>query len=82
MKRIIGKYTIQCTNEEITLNNFFKHDIFIESVFPITIHRGELYYHQAKIFRYSNDEKKITDVLNRIIESRLKNIDILKQLVE
>ena len=83
MKRIVGKYIIQCTKEEISVNNYFKHDFIIESetTFAI-IYSNELFLHQAKILRYCNEEKQITDVLKEIILSRFMGLNDLKRLIE
>ena len=83
MERIVGKYTIHCTEEEISVNNYFKHDFVIESetTFAI-IHKNELFLHQAKVLRYCNGEKQITDVLKEIILSRFMGLNDLKRLVE
>lgn len=83
MKRKVGKYTIRCTNNEITIDNFYKY-IFLITTEKISteISVNRVLYSQAKIFRYSSDEKKITAVLNEIITSKLIELNVLKQLVE
>lgn len=83
MERKIGKYTIRCTKEEITIDNFFKY-IFLITTEKISteISVNIFRYSQAKILRYSNDEKKITAVLNEIITSKLIELYSLKRLVE
>ena len=83
MERRVGKYTIQCTKDDISVNNYFKHDFVVESETTFSIiHKNELFLHQAKVLRYCNKEEQITDILKEIIESRLRNLDVLKQLVE
>ena len=82
MKRKIGKYTIRCTNEEITINNFFKYIFIITTEKMSTeISVNRVCFSQALILRYSNDEKKITTVLNEIIRDKIIEIYGLKQLV-
>lgn len=83
MERKVGKYIIRCTNEEITIDNFFKY-IFLVTTEKISteISVNIVRYSQAKILRYSNDEKKITAVLNEIITSKLIELNSLKRLVE
>lgn len=82
MERKIGKYTIRCTNEEITIDNFSKY-IFIITTERISteISVSRVCFSQAIIFRYSNDEKEITTVLNEIIRDKIIEIYGLKQLV-
>ena len=83
MERIIGKYMIDCTKEEISEDNFRKHDFIIDfaPIFTI-IHGDELSFRQAKILRYSTEEKQITDILKEIIQSRFRGLSSLKLLVE
>ena len=84
MERRVGKYTIQCTKEEIIANNFFKHDFWIKTVTTtfVLINKSELFYVHAKILRYSNDEKEITDALEEIIQNRIFQLNNLKRLVD
>ena len=30
MERRVGKYTIQCTKDDISVNNYFKYDLEVE----------------------------------------------------
>ena len=83
MERRVGKYTIQCTKDDISVNNYFKYDFVVESetTFAI-IHKQELFLHQAKVLRYCNKEEQITDILKEIILSRFMGLNSLKRLVE
>ena len=66
MERIIGKYTLNVTSEEINKDNFFKHSVSVLKPEFIYIDKSELSLWLAQTFRYSNDEKGI-DILYYII---------------
>lgn len=82
MKRTVGKYTIWCTEEEINVTNYFKHNFKIETEnsSPVLIHAEELFLEFAINLRYSKDENQITETLKNIIRQRENGINELKQL--
>ena len=83
MERIVGKYMIECTEDEITLNNCYKYKFIIRTEDACAlIYRGELFFYQAKILRYSNEEKQITNIINELIDLRRRRLNILKELIE
>ena len=83
MERIVGKYMIECTEDEITLNNCHKYKFIIRTEDGCAlIYRGELFFYQAKILRYSNEEKQITNIINELIDLRRRRLNILKELIE
>lgn len=83
MERRVGKYLIDCTKEEISEDNFRKHDFIIDIAPTFTIvHGDELSFRQAKILRYGAEEKQITDILKEIIQSRFRGLTSLKLFVE
>ena len=59
MERIIGKYTLNVTSEEINKDNFFKHSVSVLKPEFIYIDKSELSLWLAQTFRYSNDEKAL-----------------------
>lgn len=65
MERIIGKYTLNVTSEEINKDNFFKHSVSVLKPEFIYIDKSEL----SLWFRYSNDEKGIEDALKGYIRN-------------
>lgn len=54
MERIIGKYTLNVTSEEINKDNFFKHSVSVLKPEFIYIDKSELSLWLAQTFRYSN----------------------------
>ena len=83
MERLVGKYTIECTEDEITLGNNYKYKFIIRTEDACAlIYRGELFFYQVKILRYSNEEKQITNIINELINLRRRRLNILKGLIE
>lgn len=69
--RKVGKYIIEMSSEEITRDNFFKHSVWIKTpeVDYNYIQASELSYYMAKVFRYSEKEEEIRQVLKLHIEN-------------
>ena len=83
MERQVGKYTIYCTEEEITIENYFQHTVFVETqnVSTISLFGGELFFDQAAKLRYSDSESEITETLKEIIRDRETAIWKLKRMI-
>ena len=67
--RQVGKYIIEMSSEEITEDNFFKHSVWvkIQGKDYNYIQACELSYHMAKVFRYSENEEEISQILKLYI---------------
>lgn len=70
MERIIGKYTLNVTSEEINKDNFFKHSVSVLKPEFIYIDKSELSLWLAQTFRY--DEKGIEDAHIRNLKDRIE----------
>lgn len=83
MERQVGKYTIYCTEQEVTMENYFQHTVFIETQnsAPISLFGGELFFDQAAKLRYSNSESEITETLKEIVRNREDTIWKLKNMI-
>lgn len=73
MERIIGKYTLNVTSEEINKDNFFKHSVSVLKPEFIYIDKSELSLWLAQTFRYSNDG--IEDALKGYIRNLKDRIE-------
>lgn len=72
MERIIGKYTLNVTSEEINKDNFFKHSVSVLKPEFIYIDKSELSLWLAQTFRYS---KGIEDALKGYIRNLKDRIE-------
>lgn len=86
MKRVIrqiGKYIIEISSEEITEDNFFKHSVWIkiQGKDYNYIQASELSYYMAKIFRYSEKEEKISQILKLYIENLKFRISRVEEIL-
>lgn len=81
MIRKVGKYTIKTTDEEVTTDNFFKYSVTILEPDFISINRDDLCLWFAQVFRYSNKEQEITDVLKGHILNLKFRITELEKLI-
>nr|DAS33058.1 MAG TPA: zipper dimerization domain transcription factor-like protein [Caudoviricetes sp.] len=82
MERIIGKYTLNVTSEEINKDNFFKHSVSVLKPEFIYIDKSELSLWLAQTFRYSNDEREIEDALKGYVRNLRDRIERIEEALK
>ena len=77
-KRTVGKYVIKCTSSDVTYDNFYMFDVWVNKVH---ISKRELWFDAAHTLRYSEHPQEIADILDLLITGRENSVKELKELI-
>lgn len=83
MERKVGKYTIEMTAEEITVDNFFKHSIDVKAEGTGFVHfpKEDVCLFMSQTLRYSENEKEIREVIKEYICVLKNRIGYMEELL-